>query len=95
MFEPSGFEWDDAKARSNFDKHGVAFNDAVQVFEDFDRHEFDVTRERDNERRFKAIGRLRGQLFTVVFTVRGDVCRMISARRSNTREEREYGDRAL
>lgn len=28
------FEWDDAKARSNLIKHGVAFDVAIKVFDD-------------------------------------------------------------
>lgn len=95
MFEPNEFEWDHVKARSNFNKHGFAFNEAVQVFEDFSRREWDVTRDGDNELRLKTVGFFRGQLFTVVFTVRGETCRIISARRSNPKEEREYGYRSL
>ncbi|MDB5643056.1 MAG: hypothetical protein JWN07_2373 [Hyphomicrobiales bacterium] len=95
MFEPSEFEWDLAKARSNLEKHGIAFNEAVIVFEDRTRHVLDVTRERDNEMRLKTVGVFRGQLFTVVFTARGTVCRIISARRSNSKEAREHGNRAL
>jgi uncharacterized DUF497 family protein len=28
------FEWDDAKAKSNFSKHGVAFEEAILAFAD-------------------------------------------------------------
>ncbi|NJD10540.1 MAG: BrnT family toxin, partial [Gemmatimonadetes bacterium] len=27
------FEWEEAKARANLDKHGVDFDDAVRVFD--------------------------------------------------------------
>jgi hypothetical protein len=57
--------------------------------------EIDVSRERDGEQRLKAIGAVGGALFTVVFTPRGDVCRMISARRSNKSEEKAYGHRSI
>ncbi len=31
---PLGFEWDDAKAKSNLAKHGVSFEEAATVFGD-------------------------------------------------------------
>ncbi len=95
MFEPSDFEWDEAKAASNLKKHGFAFNEAVLIFEDRRRHEWDVTRDHELEERLKVVGLFRGQLFTVVFTVRGRVCRIISARRANPKEERRYGYRSV
>jgi uncharacterized DUF497 family protein len=95
MFEPSDFEWDGSKAASNLKKHGFAFNEAVLIFEDPKRQEWDATRSLDLEDRLKVVGRFRGQLFTVVFTVRGTVCRIISARRANPKEERQYGYRSL
>ena len=50
-------------------------------------------RERDGEDRQKIIGRLAGRLFVVVFVMRGTTCRLISARRTNSKEDRTYGDR--
>ena len=41
-------------------------------------------------KRFKAIGVVDGRLFTAVFTLRGDLPRFISVRRSNKGEERAY-----
>jgi uncharacterized DUF497 family protein len=32
MFEPSDFDWDEAKATSNFSKHGFGFHEAVCIF---------------------------------------------------------------
>jgi len=34
MATRGGFDWDDAKAASNEAKHGVSFDDAVEVFDD-------------------------------------------------------------
>ena len=95
MFRPNDFEWDEGKAGRNVEKHRFSFEQAMLVFEDENRLESDVTRERDRELRFKVVGCSGPKLFTVVFTVRRDVCRIISARRSNTREERDYGNRSL
>jgi uncharacterized protein len=95
MFKPDKFEWDEAKAASNFLKHSVAFNDAVLVFEDLARAEWDVSRPEDRESRWKVVGRVHGRLLTVVCTARGNTCRIISVRRPNRKEERIYGHRSI
>ncbi|WP_369695939.1 BrnT family toxin [Phenylobacterium aquaticum] len=41
--------------------------------------------------RRKAVGVIEGRLFTVVYTLRGAVIRLISARRCNVQEARRYG----
>ncbi len=84
------FEWDEAKARANLAKHGVPFNHAARVFVDPGMVEFDASHEGDAEVRRKAVGLIEGRLFVVVFTDRGGVCRIISARRANTKERRAY-----
>ena len=83
------FQWDVDKARNNRQKHGIEFADAVAVFED----EMALTIEDPDavgERRFVSVGRgITGQLLTVVYTLRGDEIRIISARQA-TRQERKY-----
>lgn len=87
------FDWDDAKAEINRRKHHFAFKDAIAVCSDPNRVLVDVSRIEDGETRWKVIGRIGDRLFTAVFVMRQDVCRLISARRSNTSEERSYGAR--
>ncbi len=82
------FEWDDAKAASNFGKHGVEFDFAVRVFLDEARADFDTSRATDAETRRKVVGTVEGELYTVVYTVRQNVVRIISARRANVSEAR-------
>ncbi|MFI5011624.1 MAG: BrnT family toxin [Hyphomicrobiales bacterium] len=94
MAEPLQFEWDSDKAAANFVKHGISFNSAVAVFADPDVVFLDTTRDQDGERRQKAIGLIEGRLFVVVFTLRDEVYRLISARPTNASEERSYGDRS-
>jgi uncharacterized DUF497 family protein len=84
------YEWDEAKAESNLRKHGVPFEYAVRVFADPDRVEFDASRPHDDEPRCKCVGRIEGKTFVVVFTKRGRLLRIISARRANTKEDRSY-----
>ena len=95
MFEPIDFEWDETKAASNLQKHGVSFLTGARVFFDLSCVTWDVSRRVDNEQRFKVVGRVDGRLVTVVFTMRDEKCRLISARPANTSEERIYGYRSL
>ena len=88
---PAEFEWDDAKASANEAKHRVRFDYAAAVFWDDNRLDVDTTRADDGEERRKAIGLIEGKLYTVVYTLRGSVCRLISAGRSNAKEGRSYG----
>ena len=85
------FDWDPTKARSNLDKHGMPFDYATRVFLDPSLVELDTSRPTDRERRMKAIGAVEGRVFSVVYTMRGNTCRIISARRCNAKEERAYG----
>jgi uncharacterized protein len=90
MSKDRQFEWDDAEAASNLAKHGVRFESAVRIFFDNARVDIDVSRGADAEVRRKAIGIIDGRLFTVVYTERQGIVRIISARRSNVKESRSY-----
>ena len=92
MRTPVVFEWDTVKAESNLAKHGVRFEVATSVFEDPDVADFDASRVDDGEERRKAVGMIQDSLFTVVYTVRGKVMRIISARLSNATEKRRHAD---
>ena len=84
------FEWDEGKREANLVKHGVDFVDAVEVFADPPRVErVDRRREYAEERR-QAVGTVRGQVLFVVYTLRGEVRRLISARRASSNERRAY-----
>jgi uncharacterized DUF497 family protein len=85
------FEWDDDKASSNLEKHGVSFETACEVFFD----PFVVTLERqdtEGEVRSVIVGMTTyWQILYVVHTVRhGDVFRLISARPATRSERRRY-----
>jgi uncharacterized protein len=95
MFAPHEFEWDEAKAASNERKHDIPFASAAAAFHDPRRVDFDVSREQDREMRRKVVGLIGNRLYTVVYTVRGSACRIISARLANTSEKRRYGYRPL
>jgi len=86
------FEWNEVKERLNQAKHGLSFEEAKNIFADPDVVILEASRDKDGERRFKAIGSLHGRLFVVVFTERSPTRRIISARRTNLKEDRVYGD---
>lgn len=88
------FEWDDAKAESNLAKHRLSFENATAIFADPDVVIVATFRDEDGEDRLKAIGRIGDRVFTAVYAERGDVRRLISARRANRKEERTYGNRS-
>jgi uncharacterized DUF497 family protein len=91
MGAPAGFGWNPEKAERTFADRGISFEFAVRVFLDPKHIDFDVTRPEDGEERRKAVGMVDGRLYTVVYTTRGDVTWLISARRANKSEERKYG----
>ena len=84
------FEWDRVKADSNFEKHGLDFVTAAEVFDDpnlFVVIDFRAYR----ERRYQAIGVTGGVVLFVAYTMRrGNVCRIISARRASRSERAAY-----
>lgn len=63
------FEWDPAKAKSNDEKHGVVFQDAIQVFYD-PSHLLEESKLDYGEKRFTVIGKVKDRELLVVFTYR-------------------------
>ncbi|HTR23406.1 MAG TPA: BrnT family toxin [Terriglobales bacterium] len=81
------FEWDERKRRSNLAKHLIDFQDAVQVF---DGPVFEKVQRRHGENRVLAIGLTQGIEIVVVYTLRGNRRRIISARRAHRDERKAY-----
>jgi uncharacterized DUF497 family protein len=85
------FEWDERKSAANLRKHGVAFSDAITVLSSDDRAITLFEETAGNEERYITIGTdALGRILVVVYTVRGRYVRIISARRANKRERKEY-----
>jgi len=84
------FEWDADKNNRNVRERGIAFGDALRVFDDWMLEAPDV-REDYDEDRVIAIGLVNGVELVVVYTMRAaDLTRIISARRANKRERKAY-----
>ena len=89
------FEWDPQKAKTNADKHGVPFEEAVTVFLDADALDGPDLQHSTRESRFRRLGRsAEGRILMVVYTQRGagdgETIRLISARRASRQERAAY-----
>ena len=84
------YSWDEKKNRRNLKLHGIAFEDAAQIFEGLTVERVD-DRFDYGEKRVYAIGVVNGLEVTVIYTDRGDdERRIISAWRSEPHECRQY-----
>jgi hypothetical protein len=83
------FEWDENKRQSNLSKHGIDFVDAAKIF---DRPVLERVDNRYDygETRIVGLGEVNGVVLFVVYTWRGEVRRIISARRATKRERNKY-----
>lgn len=83
-------EFDADKDEVNRFKHGLSLAFGKRIFDDPDIVIRSTIRIEDEEERFKAVGIVDSKLYTAIHVWRGDVVRMISVRRSNASEQRDY-----
>jgi len=81
------FEWEPAKARTNLEKHGIDFEDAVRVF---DGPVLLRSSDRAGEPRWLVVGLVESVTVAIVFTIRGERRRLISARKASRHEREAY-----
>lgn len=85
------FEWDPSKEESNRAKHGVSFKEATEVFGDPLSLTIPDPEHSVGEERFVTMGVTGGGwTLVVVHTDREDRIRIISARKADPNERREY-----
>jgi uncharacterized DUF497 family protein len=85
------FEWDPAKAESNYQKHGVSFAEAATVFFDLLSITVPDPLHSVDENRFVITGLSYQQRhLVVVHADRGDRIRIISARLASASERNKY-----
>lgn len=89
------FEWNEAKARANFDKHGIRFETAATLFLDPNRRTVVDDRFEYGEDRFVTNGVVDGVLIIVVRTQRAGAIRIISARKASRRERAGHVNREI
>ena len=85
------FEWDKEKAKANFKKHGVSFNEAAEAFKDPNAVEFFDENDSFLEIRFRLLGFSPKRLLFVGFTIRdSEVIWIITVRKATAVEKRYY-----
>ncbi len=86
-----GFQWDEGNADKNWHRHEVTQAEAEQAFLNRPLLVAADPAHSTQEPRYFALGRTdRDRLLVVVFTVRGSLLRVISARPMSRRERKAY-----
>lgn len=90
------FEWDAEKAKSNWLKHGISFDEASTVFEDPLARIFDDEVHSSDEGREIIIGHsINDRILVVCFTERpNERIRIVSARLRTRKEQKAYEENA-
>lgn len=87
------FEWDPAKAASNFKKHGVGFDEARSVFADERAKLIADPGHSDDEDRFIMLGlstKLKLLVVCHCYRSKSNTIRIISVRKATATESRQY-----
>ncbi len=87
------FEWDPAKHNRNLRSRGIGFDEAAMIF-DGETVVWPDPRTDYGEARCNALGMVDGKVLRVVFTMRADVVRIISAWKANRKDRQRWLDRA-
>lgn len=91
----TGFEWDEGNAEKNWDLHRVTRGECEQVFFNRPLVVAPDAKHSQGEPRYAALGTTdAGRRLTVVFTMRGSLLRVISAR-DMSRRERGIHEKAI
>lgn len=89
-----GFEWDEGNSDKNWIRHRVTRSECEEVF--FNKPltiSKDTKYSTDKEIRFYSLGRTDSNRFLfIVFTIRNQYIRVISARDMNNKERRKYNE---
>lgn len=89
--EPIFFEWDKGNADKNFIKHEVTLKEAEQAFIDEKSIIFEDEKHSQKEIRYALFGVTeKGRKLSIVFTLRKDKVRVITARDMSKKERRSY-----
>jgi uncharacterized DUF497 family protein len=83
----SSFEWDENKRQANILKHGIDFPAAAAAL---NKPHLEKTSDRHGEVRTLAVCPDSQRLIAIVYTMRGECCRIISARAARNNEQRAY-----
>jgi hypothetical protein len=82
-----GFDWYPRKRAINLRDHKIDLADVKGIFDDYT---FVRRSDRHGEIRYQVFGYLDGREVAVAFTIRGETCWLISARRASRSERRKF-----
>ena len=86
-----GFEWDKGNVDKNYQKHGISPNEAEEVFLDENLKILKDIKHSQKEERMIALGTtISGKKLFIVYTVRLEKVRIVSARPMNKKERSNY-----
>jgi uncharacterized DUF497 family protein len=86
--------WDEAKRKSNLEKHGLDFTDAHLVYDNPDKCTYQSNRKGERRLMDLAFAVVNGRLLALIYPKRGNDIRVISFRPAS-REEREQHERDI
>lgn len=82
------FEFDPNKSELNRIKHGIDFNQAQQLWDDPNRVVLEA--KTVDEKRYLLIAKFKESIWSAIFTIRKDMTRIISVRKSRENERAIY-----
>ena len=87
-----GFEWDSGNSGKNWESHKVEDRESEEVFDNAPLMFRDDTKHSMLESRYIALGKTNGnRLVSNVFTIRGNLIRIISSQDMSRSNRRTYG----
>ena len=88
---PISFDWDKGNINKSWEKHKVHFKEAEEIFFNKPIKIFSGTKHSIEEKRFIALGVTDSlRKLAVIFTIRNEKIRVISARDQNRKEKEKY-----
>ena len=87
----TGFNWDDGNIEKNWIKHKISFKECEEIFFNEPLLILDDIKHSQKEYRYFALGKTNNNKFLfIVFTIRLNKIRIISARIMNKNEKKQY-----
>ncbi|MBL7159629.1 BrnT family toxin [Candidatus Microgenomates bacterium] len=92
---PIKFIWDKGNEGKNWLKHKVTNKECEEVFFDFNKQEYPDPQHSKKELRKVVVGKSKnGRILFIVFTMRNNIIRVISARNLNKKKEVDLYEKA-
>ncbi len=89
--KPKGFDWNKGNIDKNYQKHNITPKESEEAFLDTNLKIIKDVKHSQNESRLIAIGKnFKEKTLFIIFTVRNNKIRIISARLANKKEREKY-----